>query len=1122
MKKIFALILVLILVSGIVPALGSSHEIPFSGIPAAGDVIEGFEAKEIREFGLIGARLVYFEHLKTGAKLLYIANDDTNRAFQLTFPTRMTDDKGLPHVFEHGTLSGSEKYPSSSLWFNVSNQTYNTYMNAYTTDAMTSYPVASLSETQLLKLADMYTDMCLNPKIMTDESIYRTEAWRYEMADPDAPLTYNGTVYSEMLGARTLQRATLLAANKTTFPGASVSYEYGGDPDVIPEMTWEDLKDYHNRYYHPSNCLVLLYGSFEDYTAFLKMLNEAFIPFDKAEISLDEPEYAPITESASCDYAYPVAEGTDTAGQTEIYYYILCPGMKGDVLQEQLVDHVCSLLSDSASPLMQSLRKTFPTGTFGLGREVAAPDDAIVFTADGMNTGDAELFRVTVDSALSEVARNGFAPELVDNIATSLIFDAKLASEDSDPVDSIIYQFAYTYAVTGNIFRYADDYEALENIEEENIGGQLADTVSRWLTEPALYTLTEGNPAPGQKEIHDAALADKLAEIKAGMTDEEKKAVLDATNADPDEEDNSDMLADLTAVTVATLPEEVRTYEIRDNLEKDGFRRIEATAGVDGISYIMLNLDAEPLPPEDIHYMRLYTRLLGHMDTDQHTWEELDPLVTRYLHNSTFGVFVSGWKGHFHPYVVAEWYSLDEDLEAGYSLAEEILYHTQFTDTQTLLERIQAQKTYVRGQISQSPYTVLLYRQLGISSFSARYYSYLNYLEYYSFLEELEQTLQEHPEEVTARLEKVQKFFSGRSGAIAAAAGSETSLELNRPLADAFMAKLDNTPREALPFDLPVPAAKEGLIADTNIQFNIISAPWNEIDPLADGTAYSALSQLVSDQLLIPDLRDQGGAYGAYCVSDGEEIYLFTYRDPNISETFSYFDMLPDKVSALEMDQETVNRYIISAYSGLAKPSGELAGAIEAINNRISGAPDDLKIHSMQALKTATPDTLKTFAAYLSDLLNTNIRGTAGSASAVNANAGIFDLVLNPFNTQDLAAAGFEDVPEDHELYSFVIGAVEGGFITPESETVFGLDSEATVRDYFGGLYILLGGPGADAEACAEFLAQYGLVDAGINLDDPLTEQFACDLLVALGAEISTDTPDHIMTRGELARLFVE
>ena len=353
MKRLISILLSLaMLIALAAPAVAQEDR-----LPEKGETVYGFQLKETRDFPLLGAVFLYFEHVKTGAELLYIANSDTNRVFDLTFFTRAIDNTGLPHVFEHATLSGSDKYPSTSLWNNAAMQTYNTYMNAYTMDAMTSYPVASLSEAQLLKLADMYTDMCLNPRILEDESIYRTEAWRYELSDADAELTYNGTVYSEMLGARTIGRAGLLAANKVTFPGASVSYEYGGDPDVIPEMTWDELKAYHAKYYHPSNCLALLYGAYEDYTAFLKMLDTAFAPFEREVFSFEEPDYARIEAPVVATDAYPVAEGSNTDNQTDIFYYILCPGMRDDIAQEQLIDHACVLLNGSGSPLLQALKE---------------------------------------------------------------------------------------------------------------------------------------------------------------------------------------------------------------------------------------------------------------------------------------------------------------------------------------------------------------------------------------------------------------------------------------------------------------------------------------------------------------------------------------------------------------------------------------------------------------------------------------------------------------------------------------------------------------------------------------------------------------------------------------------
>ena len=216
MKKLLALLLALLMGLSAVSALAepAPAETEAVGLPEVGQVIHGFEALEIRPFAMIGAELVLFEHQKSGAKLLYVANDDTNRAFQLTFLTRPLDDTGLPHVFEHSTLSGSEKYPSQALFMNLTAQIYQTYMNAYTTDAMTSYPVGSLSEAQLLALADFYTDSCLHPNVLEKESIYRTEAWRYELADLDSPLTLNGTVYSEMTGALTLDRTAMDNADR--------------------------------------------------------------------------------------------------------------------------------------------------------------------------------------------------------------------------------------------------------------------------------------------------------------------------------------------------------------------------------------------------------------------------------------------------------------------------------------------------------------------------------------------------------------------------------------------------------------------------------------------------------------------------------------------------------------------------------------------------------------------------------------------------------------------------------------------------------------------------------------------------------------------------------------------
>ncbi|MBO4471096.1 MAG: insulinase family protein [Clostridia bacterium] len=1127
MRKLLALFLALALMAGVLPALAEpapalSDET--AGLPAVGDVVEGFEVKEIRPFDMIGADLVLFEHQKTGAKLLYIANEDTNRAFQLTFPTRPVDNTGLPHVFEHSTLVGSAKYPSGDLWMNLAYQTYNTYINAYTTDAMTCYPLGSLSEAQLLALADFYIDSCLHPQVMEKESIYRTEAWRYEMADMDSPLTLNGTVYSEMTGATTLSRASLNNANGVTFPGAALTYDYGGVPDYIPDMTFDALRSYHDLYYHPSNCIAYLYGSFEDYTPFLKLLNEAFSSYEKKEFSFTDSGYTRITEPVTASFSYPVAEGTDTANQTSVYYYVICPGLKDDKPMQRAVDHVGTLLNTDGSVLMQNLKKAFPSGRFHCGREMAAPDDAVVFVAENVNPEDAETFRAVVNDSLKQIARDGFDPVQLDAIVTNQILNSKLALENADPIEGIMMSIAYDYVVTGNPFEYVDSVDAQTHIMEENDQGLLTSAVSTWLTDPALYTLTTTYPEPGLREKHDAALADKLAEIKAGMTDEEKQAIIDATNAEPVEDDTSEMVASLTAVTVKDLPEEVRQYEVSDVTAENGVRYMNAVAGVDGVGKVDLFLDARTLPQEDIHYLRLYTRLMGQLDTDAHSKEELAVLMDRYLMGRTIGVdsFDTPEKDDVRALLTAEWIALDDDLAAGYDLVKEVLFHTQFTDLQTLSDRITAQKSYVRNQINNTPYIALRARQEGIGDPWMQYYDYLNYTAYYAFLEELEQQMASEPEAVVARLQNLQSFLANNVGAVAAFAGSEASIAINKPLAEAFFADMTAEAREYPVYDLPAAALKEAIASDGNIQYNLMCGSFRQLGMEPD-YGLNVISTLVGDQLLYPVLRDQMGAYSVFCGMDDDiSLYIISYRDPNLKATFDVYDSIPEKLAALELTQDVIDGYILNAYSDLAKPAGELTGAARELTRILHGTPADETLQKMRAYKSVTPESVKSAAAAYALLMEKGPRGTVGPIGTLQANSDLFDTIQNPFHTEDLSQVSFSDVAEDNEHHDAIYAAFTSGMMPPKEDGIFAPDEPATVGDFLGGLYMLIGGGSNDPDACKEVLVGYGLVDADQDLNAELHEDLFCNILTALGAGFSTDTPDAAIPRADLADVFVQ
>ena len=1099
------------------------------GLPSAGDVVEGFEVLELREFPLVGATVVRFVHQKTGAELYYIANNDVDRVFDLTFFTRAIDNTGLPHVFEHSTLDGSEKYPSRSLFFNLSYQTYNTYMNALTYPLLTTYPVSSLSEAQLLKYADYYTDSCLHPLIMEDESIFREEAWRYRLGDKNDDLTIEGTVYSEMLGAMDLSSSAYTNMLRAAFPGSTIGNVSGGEPASIPDMTWESLRSYHDLYYHPSNCVAYLYGQFNDYTAFLRLLDEAFAPYERREFDFADADYAPITADVTESVAFPVEKSSDVNNASTVYYAIVCPGLNQDLQEEMVLNTLTDLLIVDASPLMQSLRKALPNGSFATFIEMDGPEDLILFTADNVNPEDAQLFRDTVDGVLRTVAETGFDGELVDGVMASLALSTSLVGEGDNVGVNLITSIAASYAPTGDPYNYMDYVDALGKIGEWNEQGLYAKAVSDWLLGSGSTVLCTTFPQAGLREELDEAEAQRLAEVKAAMSDEEIQAIIDMTNAAEAEDDASAYVAQLQAVTVASLPEEIRNYDVEDVTE-DGVRYLDVTADVDGVGTTALLMDASGLAQEDIHWFALYNVLAGELDTASHTREELDVLMTRYFYNGEIRLSIAEAENEngFTPRLRAGWTATDEDLAAGYDLMYEILFETDYSDMETLKGVLGQAVSGLKSSITSEPYSTMLYRALGYYNPLYRYYSYFNGIDFYMFLTDVQKLAEEDPAAVQAKLEYVRDYFRNRAGAAAVYVGSAEGIALNAPLARAFMAKLENVPVTLVSYDLPAPAKREALIIDSTVQYNGIVADYVSVGLEEYTGDLDAVTAVLSDGYLYPMLRDQYGAYGVFAgsVMDGG-LYTISYRDPNVTETFDVYEGIADYFRDLDLSQEELDGYILSSYSYYAAPEGEISGGMAAALDVLTGDPLDEYLTYMRDLKAVTPDALRAFADTYAAMVADGVRFTAGGAGAVNANADLYDVILNPFGAVDASEAELEDVPEDHEYYEAVRFVFENALMLSAEGTRFGVDDEATVGDLVGALYALLGGDAIAQDEAIEFFSQYGILSASTPSDKILTGAEAETILKNFGeaAEApyrsSGNVPAGTLTRGELADLIL-
>ncbi len=1082
MKKWLSLLLAAMLLLTSLP-LSLAEEAPAA--LQAGDVVYGFEVVEVTTFPLINADVTYFVHQKTGAELLYLANDDTNRVFELTFKTPAESDMGVPHVFEHATLGGSEKYPSKELFFNLSYQTYNTYMNASTYSHMTTFPVASLSEEQLYRYADYYTDSCFHPMIHQDESIFTEEAWRYAMDSADSDLTISGTVYSEMQGSYTIDSAAYQFYLDTMYPGSTAANSSGGVPSEIPNMTWQDVKDYHTNYYHPSNSIACLYGSFENYERFLELLDGYYAAYEKKDIVIADAGYTPITEGQTVTFQYPMEASSNTDKAARIFYGYRLDGLDEDTLNS--IDLLTTLLGSASFPVIQRLKEVLPTASVGCSLLIDTPVPSVVFNATGVDEADAPLFRETIDAAMKELVETGFDKDAVDAIIAAFNMDIRLITESASLGTDMIPNIVYYWASTGDWHDYMDYIAYLDKFSALAEDGTFVALLDKYLVQNPLTALVVTVPAPGLKEEQDAALAAALAEKKAAMTEEEIAAIVASTAAlaQQTESTAAEYVAQLQAVTVDSLPEEMRIYDFTDVTGEDGVRRIDVAANVDGVGQAMVLLDARSMPQDALHWFQLYTDLLCEVDTAKHDRAQLSALATRYLYDGVIKVSMPH-DGKTDLYLRAAWIAADEDMQAAYDFIYELLFETRFTDAQRVLELVSAKKNALKNSITQGIYQSQLSRAQSVSNESTRLYTYMTDVDYYLFLEQVEALMAEQPDTALQMLQGVQALLNNSTGAISAFAGTAEGAANHRAAADAFLARLDKTEVVPATYDIPAPARAEGIVIDSSVQYNLLYATWEEMGLEDYSGDLDALTALVNDTFLLPMLRDQYGVYSVLHGASADGVYILTYRDPNVMETYVVYAMLPELLKAYTADQETLDGYILSSYAYYAQSAGELSGASNAIFNVIDGKPQDENLGHMKALKALKAEDLAKYVDMYAKLVENGVISTAGGAGAIEANAALFEANLNPFGAVDPNSVVFEDCGEDHPQYAAVRFAFENGLMAPAGETAFGVSDTATMGDFAAACYVLLGGTLTPDEAIA-YLAQFGLVPADAAANTPLT-----------------------------------
>ena len=999
-KRILLLFTALCL--GLSAAVGSSRmvsaETTFTA-PQVGDEVKGFSVEETEYDKTTKSTKILLEHIKTGAKLLVIKNKDVNRGFSIKFNTP-PDNRGANHILEHSVLGGSKKYPSKNIIFDIMNTTYVSYANAFTYPNMTMYPITSQSEEQLLKSADIYLDAVFNPLILSDKRVFEREGWRYELANEDSNLAYNGIVYNEMQGSMGSITSTAVSnANKTIFPDTDQGNNSGGIPSEILTLSYEDLIDIYNNFYHPSNAFIVLYGDI-DYEKFLDMIDKDYLSsYTKKTIDIKRNSQKPFDKLVEKTYSFPVAEGTNTKNNSVIDLVFAADDIKELGMENYMgLNLGIGLLNLESSDIKKAMLKSQIAESYMIQLDMSTFQPTIHFIAMNANPTAAKDFYNLVIKELEKVVNNGMDTDLVNSILRSMEFDEFIGSGNA--INEMVLSSLFDNLLSNPMDNYTG---YIKNVSEKLDQNILEEIIRKQILDNKLVALTVTKPEAGLLEKNQTALTQKLSEIKSSMTKKEIKALVNKTaelNAWNNEATPDDVLKSLRAVDLKDISIEMKDREIKEEIVQ-GVKLWSTKADVDEISKIQFNFDLSHLTQEELLYLKFYNEMIRNgMATKKRKEMEVlkDETNLLYSMSTSIGVYPDNKEDtSAHPIFTLNYYSFEDEYHETFDLVYDILLQSDIEKISTYGKRTIANiKANYEMQFAE-PISLAQLRSMAYTSARYRIYNYLEGLDYYNFILSLEKDIASNPTEVYHKLLliRAKAFTYNKNNMLVLFAGDVDALDKFKTAMPTFTDELldSNYPKEA--YDLPIPAKREAIAINSPVQYVCVNASLvdNGVPMSNKGLV---ITTILNNLMLTPEIRLKGGAYGVSATMADNSYIVYTYRDSNYVNSLNVIGATDEFLSTIVpyMTEETLESYILSLFGTVNQSSGEINDAMNRLIEKYYGITTQDRIDILEEVRSTTISDIETYANYMSKI-NENLNYIiVASPDEIEKNRDMFDEII--------------------------------------------------------------------------------------------------------------------------------
>ena len=483
---------------------------------------------DIRSSGII------LRHKKSGARVAVMSNDDSNKLFCAAFRTPPTNSTGVPHIIEHSVLNGSKHFPSRDPFMQLVKGSLNTFLNAMTYGDKTLYPVATCNDKDFKNLMHVYLDSVFYPNIYKYRQIFMQEGWHYEMENADDELKVNGVVYSEMKGASSSpDNAVWDTVGKTMFPDTTYGVNSGGDPDVIPELSYEQFLEFHRSHYHPSNSYIFIYGDC-DMDERLRFLDKEYLSnFDKIDphSEVEHQKHFGSNTPKIVHEKYSVGQTDATDGKSYLVFSSL-GGSNLDVLEARAASVVAYVLFNAeGAPVKQALLDA------GIGEEVFGYydshqiEDTFTIVAKYAKSEDSEKFYNIIMDTLHEQVKNGISEKAILATLNSREFSFREADYSGYPrgldvATDMLQSWLYDDSTALSYMHYLDDCAELK----KKIGtGYFENIIKKYILESDHCALITIDPERGLNDKKNEELKEKLENYKKSLSADEIRKIVDDT-----------------------------------------------------------------------------------------------------------------------------------------------------------------------------------------------------------------------------------------------------------------------------------------------------------------------------------------------------------------------------------------------------------------------------------------------------------------------------------------------------------------------------------------------------------------------------------------------------------------